>query len=167
MRRWQVAIVRANYIRRGSDPRTAAKKAGKAAKYYTEREGPDIAQRRWYAGDGRNGAFADFRKEISAQARAHPYIYRLVLSTKEADIGPAGYKEVLGNRFTQYYFIEHHNTDFPHAHVLGYTATRLSKAELTEIRGRVMEQEQMRARTQEQARGHQSHREKMPALERG
>ena len=116
-----MAIVQASYIRRGNDPRTAAKKAHRSARYYTERAGPDIAERRWYAADGRSGTFAEFQQEIYAHARAHPYTCRLVLSTREADIGPAGYKEVLGNRFAQYFFVEHHNTEYPHAHVLGYT----------------------------------------------
>lgn len=103
--------------------------------------------------------------EICAQARNHAYTYRLVLSTKEADIGPGGYKEVLGDRFTPYYFVEHHNTDFPHAHVLGYTATKLSKAELIEMRGRLMEREQVHTYTVIQER--QARREQTPMLEVG
>jgi hypothetical protein len=145
-----MAVVRATYIRRGNDPQRAAKKVRRAVKYYAERDGPDRAARQWYAADGRSGALEEFRTEMAALAQHHPYTYCLVLSTKAADIGPMGYKAVLDTRFTQYFFVEHHNTAFPHAHALGYTARRLTKAELTNLRGRVMEREQTQVQACEQ-----------------
>lgn len=90
------------------------------------------------------------RREIYALGRAHPYTYRIVLSTKAGDIGPDGYRAALGARFERYFFVEHHNTDYPHAHVIGYTAQRLSRDELRTMRARVLELEQQRAQGHEQ-----------------
>ncbi len=140
-----MAIVKANYIRRGRNPRKAAQTASRAAHYYTYRDGPDRDGRVWYASDGRSGQYDRFKAEIYAHAQAQAYTYRIVLSTTTADLGPAGYMTVLGECFTQYYFVEHHNTAYPHAHVIGYRATKLSRTDLNMMRAQVKDLEQARA----------------------
>lgn len=158
-----MAIVRASYLRPGRDPSSAAKKVLRAAKYYTERDGPDRSERQWFAADGRSGMLEEFRTEMAGLTRNHRYTYRLVLSTKASDIGPTGYHAVLSARFRQFFFVEHHNTEFPHAHVLGYSATKLTTAELKLLRSRVHEREQGQALVQEW----QQQREKATQLEVG
>lgn len=71
----------------------------------------------------------------------------MVLSTKDAALGPAGYHQALSTRFATYYFIQHGNTDFPHAHVIGFRAQRLSRADLQAMHGRVAALEQAQHQT--------------------
>ncbi len=140
-----MAIVKANYTVRGKVASRTAKQISHAAHYYTYRDGPDRDGRVWYAKDGRSGPYDVFRSEIYAHAKTHLYSYRVVLSTSVADLGPAGYHAVIGERFSQYYFVEHHNTAYPHAHVIGYTATKLSRSDLNAMRAQVKTLEQARA----------------------
>ena len=141
-----MAIVKASYIRRGRTGQQAAKKTRQAAKYYTFRSGPDRLTRIWHTSDRRTGTYADLSAEMAASATAYAYTYRVVLSTKEADITADGYHQVLAGRFECYYFIEHHLTAFPHAHVIGFRSARIKKAELQALRGRVQALEQAQAR---------------------
>ena len=140
-----MAIVRANYIRRGKTAAKVAKAARQAAKYYTFRDGPDLAQRVWHTSDGRVVLYDAVQAELAAGAKAYAYTYRVVLSTKAVDLGPAGYHQVLTSHFERYAFIEHHNTEFPHAHVIGFRTQRVKKAELQALRGTLMELEQAQA----------------------
>ena len=123
-----------------------------AAKYYTFRDGPDRAQRVWHTRDGRVALYDEVQAEIAAGVAASAYTYRVVLSTDTVDLGPAGYHQALAGQFERYYFIEHHNTDFSHAHVIGFRTKRIKKAELQALRGRVQALEQAReqARPQEE-----------------
>jgi hypothetical protein len=148
-----MAIVKANYSTRGRNARKAAQTASRAAHYYTYRDGPDRDGRVWYASDGRSGPYDGFRAEIYAQAKAHAYTYRILLSTQAHDLGPVGYQAVLGERFAQYYFVEHHNTAYPHAHVIGYTNTKLSKSDLHVMRAQVKTLEQIHAQERTHATG--------------
>ncbi len=143
-----MAIVKANYTVRGRAASRTAKKISHAAHYYTYRDGPDRNERVWYAKDGRSGPYDTFKAEIYAHAKAHPFTYRVVLSTSVADLGPSGYHAVLQDRFSQYYFVEHHNTPYPHAHVIGYTATKLSTTDLNAMRAQVKDLELVRAQEQ-------------------
>ncbi len=145
-----MAIVKASYSLRGRNGRTAARRASRAAYYYTYRDGPDRDGRVWYANDGRSGPYDRFKADIYAQAQTHAYTYRILLSTTAADMGPADYQAVLGDRFSQYYFVEHHNTAYPHAHVIGYTATKLSRSDLNAMRAHVKTLEQARAQARTQ-----------------
>ncbi len=145
-----MGIVKANYIRRG---KTAAKAARQAAKYYTFRSGADLAQRVWHTSDGRVVLYNGVQAELATGATAYAYTYRVVLSTKDVDLGPAGYHQVLAGHFERYAFIEHHNTEFPHAHVIGFRRQRVKKAELQTLRGTLMELELEQARAQRQALG--------------
>ena len=86
--------------------------------------------------------------ELATGAKDYPYTYRLVLSTRNADIGAGGYHMVLAGHFERYYFVEHHNTDYPHAHVIGFRTERVKKAELQVLRGTLLELEQVRAQQQ-------------------
>lgn len=143
-----MAIVKANYVPR----KRAVKAAGRAANYYTFREGRDQAQRVWYDKDGQTMPYADVRSAIREQARTWGYTYRVILSTKEADLPPEDYRAVLGAQFADYYFIQHHNTDHPHAHVIGFTKTRMKRPELKAMLARLQEVEQARAQEQTHAR---------------
>jgi len=105
----------------------------------------------WHTSDGRVVLYDAVQAELAASARAYAYTYRVVLSTKAVDLGPAGYHEVLAGHFERYAFVEHHNTEFPHAHVIGFRTQRVKKAELQALRGMLLELEQ--ARTQRQALG--------------
>ncbi len=125
-----------------------AKKIRQAAKYYTFRDGPDLAQRVWHTSDGRVVLYDAVQTELAAGAKASAYTYRVVLSTKAVDLGPAGYHQVLAGHFERYAFIEHHNTEFPHAHVIGFRTERVKKAELQALRGTLLELEQARAQRQ-------------------
>src|SRR3712207_2209631 len=128
-----MAIVKANYITRGKTAAKAAKAARQAAQYYTFRDGPDRAGRIWHADDRRTLLHADVSAAVTAGAQAYAYTYRVVLSTRAADIGAAGYHQILTGHFEHYYFVEHHNTDYPHAHVIGFRRQRVKKPELQAI----------------------------------
>ena len=145
-----MAVVKANYSRGGTK---AVKTILKAAKYYTFREGPDLAQRVWHISDGRAVLYNAVHAELAAGAKDARYTYRVVLSTRDADIGAEGYHQILAGHFAHYYFIEHHNTDYPHAHVIGFRGQRVKKGELQALRGKLLELEQTRA--QQQALGNE------------
>jgi hypothetical protein len=140
-----MAIVKANYLPRGRTARAAAK-------YYTFRDGPDRLTRIWHTSDGRAALYDEVQAELAAGAAAYAYTYRMVLSTQAVDLGPAGYHQALAGRFEHYYFIEHHNTAYPHAHVIGFRHTRVQKAELQDLRRQVHELEQARAQDQQHER---------------
>ena len=121
----------------------------KAAKYYTFRSGPDLAQRMWHTSDGRVALYDAVEAEIAAGAQAYAYTYRVVLSTKAVDLGAASYHHALAGQFERYYFVEHHNTAYPHAHVIGFRQRLVRKGELQAIRGKLVELEQARMQQQE------------------
>lgn len=85
------------------------------------------------------------QQAVAQQARTAAYSYRVVLSTEAADIGPTGYWEVLARHFEHYYLVEHHNTAYPHAHVIGFRAERLHRTDLVTLRERVAALEQTAA----------------------
>jgi len=103
----------------------------------------------WHTSDGRVVLCDAVQAELAASAKAYAYTYRVVLSTKAVDLGPAGYHQVLVGQFERYAFIEHHNTEFPHAHVIGFRTQRVKKAELQALRGTLIELEQARAQAQQ------------------
>ena len=155
-----MAVVKANYNMRGT---RAVKTTRKAAKYYTFRSGGDLAQRVWHTSDGRVVLYDAVQAELAAGAKAYAYTYRVVLSTKAVDLGPAGYHQVLAGQFERYAFIEHHNTDFPHAHVIGFREQVLKKGELQDLRRTVLELERGRAHGQEMQRGQPQEPARLPA----
>src|SRR3712207_3428948 len=125
-----MAVVKLNYLTRGTTVQ-------RAAQYYTFRDGPDRAQRVWHTSDGRVALYDDVRAEIAAGVETSAYTYRVVLSAHGVDLGPAGYHQALAGQFERYYFIEHHNTDHPHAHVIGFRNERVRTAELQAMRSTV------------------------------
>jgi hypothetical protein len=147
-----MAIVKANYITRGKTAAKALKQARQAASYYGFRKGPDRAGRIWHAEDRRTLLHADVSVQIAAGATDYPYTYRLVLSTSDVDIGAEGYHQVLAGHFEHYYFVEHHNTNYPHAHVIGFRQRLVRKGELQAIRGKLVEVEQAREQQLQQER---------------
>ena len=141
-----MAVVKMNYLTRGTTVQ-------RAAQYYTFRDGPDRAQRVWHTSDGRVALYDEVQAEIAAGVATSAYTYRVVLSTHAVDLGPVGYHQALAGRFERYYFIEHHNTEFPHAHVIGFRNQRIRKAALQAIRGKVLELEQGRISVQQHQQG--------------
>jgi hypothetical protein len=146
-----MAIIKANYVTRAKG---AVKRMGRAANYYTHREGQDRAARQWYGKEGGALGYDQVREEIREHARTYGYSYRVVLSTaaRDLDVGVEGYRQVLGERFDHYYLIQHHNTDYPHCHVIGFTKSLLKRDELTQMRERLVEREQERGAERAQER---------------
>jgi hypothetical protein len=142
-----MAIIRANYLAQGPKTATAAKRA---VRYYTYREGPDLSARHWYDADGQAVSYEAVQAAVAEHAASYAYTYRLVVSTKDADLGVDGYRQVLARHFDRYYLITHHNTPYPHAHVLGFREQRAQKNELTALRTRALKLEQHIARTLKQ-----------------
>jgi len=145
-----MAIVKANYQPRAKGK--AVKAMGRACSYYTFREGDDQARRTWHGADGRLLSYDQVREEIREHAREAGYSYRIVLSTKSkaCDIGLEGYQAVLKEQFGDYYLIRHDNTDFPHAHVIAFSSRTLKRAELVQLRERLLEREHARELEREQ-----------------
>jgi len=146
-----MAIVKANYR-----PRGKTGQMGRALAYYTFRQ--DRAHpEAWYSGDERTLSYAEARAEIGEQIEAVPYTYRVVLSTREAALDVADYREVLQEHFGAYYFAEHHNGDHPHAHAVAFSDRRLDAGALRSMREalgeRERERERVAVRSAEQERG--------------
>ena len=157
-------VVWANFLRCGPRGRPGdLRKAGRAVAYYTWREGEDQPReqpRRWYSADGRVLDYATARREIVAQAREAPYTYRVVLSSGGAPLTPTGYGAVLDEQFRgRWYVVEHHWGEHPHAHAIAFADRRLYRADLTELRLALGEQERRHARALDQ----EHHRSEEPS----
>src|SRR5687768_10815260 len=92
-------------------------------------------------------SYAAVHAAVAEHAACSAYTYRLVVSTKDADVGVDGYRQALTRQFDRFYLIPHHHTAYPHAHVIGFRTQRASKDELTALRTRVLTLEQAAART--------------------
>jgi hypothetical protein len=128
-----VAIIRANYLAQGPKAATAAKRA---VRYYTYRDGPDRSARQWYDADGQAMPYESVQAAVAEHAASYAYTYRMVVSTKDADLGVEGYRQVLARQFDHFFLITHHNTPYPHAHVIGFRTARASRDELHALRAR-------------------------------
>ncbi|MBA3948216.1 MAG: hypothetical protein H0X37_27150 [Herpetosiphonaceae bacterium] len=121
------------------EPITAKSTTGavrQAAKYYTYRTGSDLEAggRTWATGDGRTGlSLDDVRHELREHATTSRQAYIFVLSTKQAALGVDDYRATLDGHYDHYYLIEHHNTDHPHCHGIGFRDKQFKKAELRTI----------------------------------
>jgi len=154
-----VAIVKANYLRGGA-PGTAARVRG-AAGYYTWRPADGLergAGRTWYAAAEHDGAVRELdpraaRAEIVSGAEGAAYTYRLVLSTREAELAPADYAAVLDRHFDTWYFTLHHEEEHPHAHAIAFADARLDVDDLRDLREQLAERELGRERALELGRG--------------
>ncbi len=127
----------------------AGKSAGKSAKYYTFREGDDRAGRIWRARDGRNLDYAEARELVRINARTHGYTYRVMVSTKDSPLQIEDYQQVmetLGEKWLDYCFVEHRNTDYPHAHILAWSKSQVNQVERKRMYERVKELEVVRDR---------------------
>ena len=141
-----MAILRLEFTPRAKG---AVKSAGKSAKYYTFREGDDRAGRIWRARDGRNLEYAEAREVIRNNARMHGYTYRVMVSTKDSPLKIEDYRQVmetLGEKWLDYCFVEHRNTDYPHAHILAWSKSQVNQAERKRMYERVKELELVRDR---------------------
>ncbi len=145
-----MAIIKASYQTRAK----GTKGVMDSHRYYSYREGPDLAQRQWYDRDGRALDFDQVREEMRERAQHYGYTYRITLSTAEAELSPDDYRTVLGEQFPEYYLIEHANTEHPHAHVMAFGKQTVKRDELASMRERLSEREQIREQelVREQAR---------------
>ncbi len=142
------------------EPLTAKSTTGavrQAAKYYTYRAGSDLeaAGRTWATSDGRIGLrLEDVRHELREHAVESRQAYIFVLSTKQAALGVDDYRATLDGHYDHYYLIEHHNTDHPHCHGIGFREKQFKKAELRTMYDQLGERE----RSVERARNDQRER---------
>jgi len=146
-----MAIVKASYQTRSK----GTKGVMDSYRYYSYREGPDLAQRQWYDRDGRALDFAQAKEEIRERAQHYGYTYRVILSTEQARLAPDAYRAVLADQFPEYYLIEHANTEHPHAHVVAFGKKTVPRDALEAMRQRLSEREQERAQEQGQVREQQ------------
>jgi hypothetical protein len=134
-----MAIANGNYVCRAKGAKGAMLKA---AKYYTFHEGPDQRSRQWYSKDVAL-SYDELAERVKEHTQSYGYSYRIVLSTKDARVSIDDYRATLGDRFAEYYLIEHDNTDHPHAHVIVFTKKKLKGQEFVQMCARLAE----RART--------------------
>ncbi|MBA3946595.1 MAG: hypothetical protein H0X37_18775 [Herpetosiphonaceae bacterium] len=154
-----MAIVKASYQTRSK----GTKGVMDSYRYYSYREGPDLAQRQWYDRDGRALDFDEAKEEIRERAEHYGYTYRVILSTEQARLAPDDYRAVLGQQFPEYYLIEHANTEHPHAHVMAFNKKTVPRDELEAMRERLGEREQVREqeRAKEQVRRQEQEQERV------
>ncbi|GAC1646604.1 MAG: hypothetical protein NVS4B2_35840 [Chloroflexota bacterium] len=93
-------------------------------------------------------------REVMAQARGAIYTYRIVLSTRDAPLKNADYREALGGRFDRWYITQHHEGEHPHAHVIAFTNQRLNTTDLRGMREELLVRERDREREWERERAH-------------
>jgi len=140
-----VAIVKANYLRSGGGSRI-----GRSVDYYGWREGTEV-ERTWHAADGRELDQDAAKDEIAGKAEEAPYTYRVVLSTREAELDADDYAAVLDERFDDWYFTTHLEGDHPHAHAVAFRDERLDRDDLADLRERLGELERAHEQALEQA----------------
>jgi hypothetical protein len=159
-----MAIIKASYQTRAK----GTKGVMDSHRYYSYREGPDLAERQWYDRDGRALDFDQAREEIRERAQHYGYTYRITLSTAEAELSPDDYRTVLGEQFPEYYLIEHANTEHPHAHVMAFGKQTVKRDELASMRERLSEREQVREQelVREQARAQEQEQVRKQELAR-
>jgi len=161
-----MAIIKASYQTRAK----GTKGVMDSHRYYSYREGPDLAQRQWYDRDGRALDFDQAKEEMRERAEHYGYTYRITLSTAEAELSPDDYRTVLGEQFPEYYLIEHANTEHPHAHVVAFGKQTVKRDELASMRERLSKRELVRgqelAREQACLREQELAREQARAQER-
>ena len=146
-----MAIVKANYVRGAGGGRV-----GRAVDYYGWREGADV-DRVWHASDGRELDQDAAKGEIEERAEEAPYTYRVVLSTREAELDADDYGQVLDEHFDDWYFTTHHEGEHPHAHAVAFSDERIDRDDLAGLRERLGELELE----------HEQGLEREPELERG
>jgi hypothetical protein len=146
-----MAIVKASYQTRSK----GIKGVMDSYRYYSYREGTDLAQCQWYDRDGRALDFDAAREEIRERAQHYGYTYRVILSTEQVELSPNDYRAALADQFLDYYFVLHRNTEHPHAHVVAFDKKTVPRDELEAMRERLGEREQVR----EQERAHEQARQ--------
>jgi len=133
-----MAIIKSSYQTRSK----GIKRVMESFRYYSYRQGPDLAERQWYSQDGRALDFEGAREEIRDRAQHYGYTYRITLSTKEVALAPDDYRAVLGDQFQDYYFVPHRNTEHPHVHVVAFGKKVVHRDGLAAMRERLSEREQ-------------------------
>jgi hypothetical protein len=72
-----------------------------------------------------------------------------MVSTKDSPLKIEDYRQVmetLGEKWLDYCFVEHRNTDYPHAHILAWSKSQVNQAERKRMYEHVKELELMRDR---------------------
>ena len=131
-----MAILKANYL-----PQERSGRIGRSVAYYTWREGPDQQPRDWRDQDTRLLGY-----DQAKHASEHSYTYRVVLSTRDAQLDPEYYASVLNDHFDRFYATEHHAGSHPHAHAIAFSDRRLDADELGEMREHLQQLEAERER---------------------
>jgi hypothetical protein len=159
-----MAIVKTNYVCRKNG---AGRAMQKSVHYYTFRAGEDQRSRQWYAKDGRPLDYKTVEQEIGEHSQTYGYSYRVMISTKDQDarLDASDYQNALGDRFAEYYFIQHDNTEHPHAHAIAFTKKQLSKGDLEQFRDRVSTREVELMRHHDREQQQQQDLEKIDELQ--
>jgi hypothetical protein len=93
--------------------------------------------------------YDEARELVRNNARTHGYTYRVMVSTKDSPLKIEDYRQVmetLGEKWLDYCFVEHRNTDYPHAHILAWSKSQVNQAERKRMYERVKELELVRDR---------------------
>lgn len=136
-----MAILKANYL-----PQRRSGRIGRSVAYYTWREGADQQPRDWRDQDGRLLGYDQAKHEVTEHAMEHSYTYRVVLSTRDAQLDPEQYASVLSDHFDEFYVTEHHAGSHPHAHAIAFSDRRLDADELGDMREHLQQLETERER---------------------
>jgi len=131
-----MAIVKANYV-----PQAQSGRIGRSVAYYTWREGADQQPRPWHDQDGRELHYDAAKVEVGEHASEASFTYRIVLSTRDAQLDHEQYAAVLNDHFDDFYLTTHHAGEHPHAHAIAFSDHRLSAGELGEMREHLQELE--------------------------
>jgi hypothetical protein len=124
-----MAILKAHYL-----PQAQSERISRSVDYYTWREGADDQPRTWHDQDGRELGYDAAKEEVAEHASEASYTYRIVLSTRDAQLDPEHYAAVLKEQFDDFYLTAHHAGDHPHAHAIAFSDHRLNAGELGEMR---------------------------------
>lgn len=86
----------------------------------------------WYDPSGKQQTFDSVLGWAQAEAKQHPYLYHIVLSTREGTpMTPQDFRAAMAEngRFADWRLIEHTNTPCAHAHALAFSNTIMGRAE--------------------------------------
>lgn len=131
-----MAILKANYL-----PQARTGGIGRSVAYYTWREGTDQQPRTWHDQDGHELGYDAAKEVIAEHASDASYTYRIVLSTRDAQLDPEHYAAVLNEHFDDFYLTTHHAGDHPHAHAIAFSDHRVGVDELGAMREHLHELE--------------------------
>jgi hypothetical protein len=115
-----MAILKANYL-----PQAQTGRIGRSVAYYTWREGTDQQPRSWHDQDGRELNYDAAKEEVTEHASEASFTYRIVLSTRDAQLDHEQYAAVFNEHFDDFYLTTHHAGSHPHAPAIAFGDHRL------------------------------------------